>query len=370
MRIVVVHRSAAFFEEVEERVGWRLPVIVHIGLVGQAEEEDAAAVYGLLHAVEGEHRLFHHVLRHGGVHLAGEFDEARVYAKLAGLPREVERVDRNAVSAEAGSGGELHEAKRLRGCRVEHLVYVDAHRVVHHLEFVHQRDVNRAEDILRELHRLRRLAVRDRHRLHDRHVVHRLREGEGLRPVSAHHLRDERRVEVRVARVFAFGTVRHEEVRARLQAAEFLEDRDHHLLRSARVGGRLQDHEVPLTEVAAHRAGSLHHVGHVRLAVFIERRRHTEQQRIRLREAREVSRRRAALTLRQRLHHLRTEVLDVRDALREAVHLPRIDIKPHHREARLVERPHQRQPHIAQAQNAHRVGAGGEFSVEVQEVKK
>ena len=45
-----------------------------------------------------------HVLRHARVDLAGQFDEPRGQLVLAGQPAQVERVDRDAVPAQAGPG--------------------------------------------------------------------------------------------------------------------------------------------------------------------------------------------------------------------------------------------------------------------------
>ena len=56
-----------------------------------------------------------------------------------------------------GPGIERHEAERLGLGRVDHLPDVDAHGVVDHLQFVDERDVDGAEDVLGELDRLRRL---------------------------------------------------------------------------------------------------------------------------------------------------------------------------------------------------------------------
>ena len=54
--------------------------------------------------VEGLRQLADDVLGHGAVDLAGQLDEAGVQAVLARLPGQVERIDRDAVAAEAGAG--------------------------------------------------------------------------------------------------------------------------------------------------------------------------------------------------------------------------------------------------------------------------
>ena len=70
-------------------------------LVGDAEQVDLRSVDALLGGVE---RLGHPLddeLRHRAVDVAGQLDEAALEAALPRLPRQVERVDRNAVAAEA-----------------------------------------------------------------------------------------------------------------------------------------------------------------------------------------------------------------------------------------------------------------------------
>src|SRR5262249_32808310 len=75
---------------------------------------------------------------------------------LPRLPREVEGVDRDAVSAEPGPRLEAHEAERLRRRSLHDLPDVDAHPVAELRELVDERDVDRAEDVLEQLRELRR----------------------------------------------------------------------------------------------------------------------------------------------------------------------------------------------------------------------
>ena len=72
-------------------------------------------------------------------------------AVLPRLPREVEGIERNAVTAPAGPRIEAHESEGLRRRGVEHFPDVDAHAVEDHLELVHERDVDGAEDVLDQL---------------------------------------------------------------------------------------------------------------------------------------------------------------------------------------------------------------------------
>ena len=53
---------------------------------------------------QGMHHLVDHRVRHLAVDVAGQFDEPRLDAELLGLPGQIERIDRNAVPAQAGAG--------------------------------------------------------------------------------------------------------------------------------------------------------------------------------------------------------------------------------------------------------------------------
>ena len=72
-----------------------------------------------------------------------------------------------------GPGIERHEAERLGLRGLDHLPDVDAHPVEDHLELVHERDVDRAEDVLEQLRGLGDPARRDRDHLVERGAVER-----------------------------------------------------------------------------------------------------------------------------------------------------------------------------------------------------
>ena len=95
---------AAFLEHIEQVIARRFAVVVHVGFVGEAEDQDATALEGAAAVVERLGDAMHDVFGHGGVDLAGQLDEARVFTVLARLPGQIERVDRNAVAAQPGPG--------------------------------------------------------------------------------------------------------------------------------------------------------------------------------------------------------------------------------------------------------------------------
>src|SRR3546814_10578814 len=66
-----------------------------------AQRQHTATVKCLALSIERRDDAVNDILRHRGVHLAGKFDEARVDAEFARLPRQIERIDRNAVAADA-----------------------------------------------------------------------------------------------------------------------------------------------------------------------------------------------------------------------------------------------------------------------------
>src|SRR5579864_1799073 len=159
--IVKRDMRALRLEDLHDLEGGALAQIVDILLVGDAENEDSRTFEALAEArVERAREIVDDIARHCRVDLAGELDETRRYVVFARLPGEIEGIDGNAVPAEARTRIERHEAEGLGGGRLDYLPDIDAHGVVDHLEFVHERDVDGAENVLGELHRLGRLGRR------------------------------------------------------------------------------------------------------------------------------------------------------------------------------------------------------------------
>ena len=97
------------------------------------------------------------------VDLAGQLDEAGVDAVFARFPGEIEGVDRDAVTAQAGAGFVGHEPKGLGSGGVDHLVNVDAHLIGHDLHLVDQADVDAAVDVFEQLGHLGGAGAADGH---------------------------------------------------------------------------------------------------------------------------------------------------------------------------------------------------------------
>ena len=95
------------------------------------------------------------VVGHVAVDVVGELDEAEALAESAlDPPREVRRVDRQAVAADTRAGREAHVAERLRRGGVDRRPDVDAEVAREHRELVDERDVDVPERVLEQLHQL------------------------------------------------------------------------------------------------------------------------------------------------------------------------------------------------------------------------
>src|SRR5204863_5796750 len=102
---------AALLQQLDQLERRRLAIVVDVGFVREAEDEDARAEDALAVAVDRLHDPVDDVARHRRVHFAGELDEARPRAELRGAPGEIKRIERNAVTAEARAGIKGHEAE-------------------------------------------------------------------------------------------------------------------------------------------------------------------------------------------------------------------------------------------------------------------
>ena len=144
-------RSASPRDDVRGR---RVAGVADVRLEGDAEDADLGALERPAAVVERLGDEVDDVARHREVDVAGELDEAVDEVELAGAPRQVVRVDRDAVAADARARRELHEPERLGRRRVDDLPDVEAHPLAQQRELVDERDVDVAEDVLEELRQL------------------------------------------------------------------------------------------------------------------------------------------------------------------------------------------------------------------------
>ena len=356
--VAVVHACPRLLQQLDDFVRRRLPVVVDVLLVREAEHQHPRQLHGLGLVVERLGHLRDDVVRHRGVHLAGQLDEARPDPVLGGLPREVERVERDAVSAQARAGVEGREAKRLRLGRFDDLPDVDTHLVERDLQLVDQGDVDRAIDVLEQLARLGDARRRDRNDLVDGRRVEGDRDlgRDGLD--AADHLGNRAGVELRVARILAFGREGQQEVGGALQAGG-LEDRLDLFVGRAGIRGRLEDDELAGPQALCDLAGRIVHVREVGFAVLAEWRRHADQYRVAVADAVEVGGGREAAACDRGGDARRADVLDIRLAAREGLDLLRVEIEADDREACLFEDQGQRQPDVALADDADAGGPPG-----------
>ncbi len=190
------------------------------------------------------------------VDLAGEFDEARVEIELLRFPGEVERVDGDAVAAEAGAGIEGLEAEGLGFGGVDDFKQVDAHAHAKLLQFVDQGDVDAAVDVFKQLGHLRRGRRRDRNGAVEDGRVDGGGQFESYWSATAHDFWNVAAGDRIVAGIFAlgresdvesgaFGVSRH----AKAGGISLLQQRNNNFLGGAGIGGALQDNELALLEV-------------------------------------------------------------------------------------------------------------------------
>ena len=132
-----------------------LPRVAGVLLVGQPEQQDARALDRQLTLVERHHQPVHNVIRHVTVDIVRELDEAEALAERPfHPPRQVRRVDRQAVPADARPGAERQVAERLGRRRLDRFPHVDAEVTREHGQLVHERDVDVPEGVLHQLGQL------------------------------------------------------------------------------------------------------------------------------------------------------------------------------------------------------------------------
>jgi len=125
--VVVRNLGAVFSQQVHQVVGGRLALVIHVGFVSQADDQDFAAFERFAVVVEGFYGAGDNVFGHTGVDFASQLNEAGRLSVFAGFPGEVERVNGDAVAAEPGTRVERHKAKGLGFGRLNDFPDVYAH---------------------------------------------------------------------------------------------------------------------------------------------------------------------------------------------------------------------------------------------------
>jgi len=156
VRIVIRDHRAPPLQQADHVESGALADVVDVLLVRHADDQHLAAPRGAPLLVEAIHDAPHPVLGHLGVDLARELDESRPVVERPHLPREVVRVEGDAMPPDAGPRRKLHETERLRRRGLDHLPHVDAQLVAHDRHLVDEPDVHAAERVLEDLHELGR----------------------------------------------------------------------------------------------------------------------------------------------------------------------------------------------------------------------
>ena len=274
---VVIGRVGALLDEQVDHVQRRaFAVIVDIGLVGRAEHQHLRAVQGFLVAVQNRHGALNDILRHAGVDFAGSFNQAGVVIKLTRLPREVERVERDAVAAEARARIKRLETVRLRLGGLDDLPDVDAHAVADDGHFVCKADVDVAVGVFEQLLHFRHGGGRNFINAAGQNAaVKRRRDFRRVFADAADDLRRVLRLVLLVARIDALRREPEVEILAALQAARF-EDRLEQFFRRARVSRGFQNDDHAGVDIFCNGLGGALHIADIRLLVFVERSRHAD----------------------------------------------------------------------------------------------
>jgi hypothetical protein len=269
---------------------------------------------------------------------------------LAGLVGEVERVDRQAVAAHPRAGVEAHEPERLGGGRVDDLPDVDAESLAEHRELVHERDVDRAEDVLEQLGELGGVRVRDLDDpVADLDVELDRMAGAGLGQ-APDDLRRRPDREVRPSRVDPLRGEGEVEIPARREP-RLLQDRPQPLARGPRVGGRLEHDQLALLQHRGDRRCRVDHVAQVGLARVGERSRDADDHRLAGAQIRIAAGRVEAPV--EGGEPLGGHVLDVATALGEGIHLARVRVESDYLVALLREGHGQRQADVPEPHDAN-----------------
>ncbi|MNF79915.1 hypothetical protein D3C84_621460 [compost metagenome] len=157
--------------------------------------------------------------------------------------------------------------------------------------------------------------------------------------MTADDFRDGTGFKVRVARIFTLGRIDQEDGFADYQAA-FLHTRQQLFFGGAWIGGAFQRNDLTGTQVRFECVGGVDHEAHIRLAVFIQRRRHAENQSIALADTAEIGSGLEAALAGSR-DFVSGDMLDIALTGVELAHLAFINVYTQHTKANSVVAQHQ-----------------------------
>src|SRR5439155_16723677 len=267
------------------------------------------------------------VLGHGCVDLTGQFDEPRVLSVLPRLPREIKRIDRDAMPSKTRTGIERHETKGFGSGSLDHLPNIDPHRGIDHFEFVDQGYVDAAKRIFKQLARLRHATGRDRNYSFDRHRVERLGSFQTRRSITSHHFRYRRHLAVRITWILPLRRERQMKIDTGLETGPSLQYSTQVFVGRPRIGSGLQYHQDAPYEMRRDRFARLDDKRNVWFPVLIQRRGHTNDHSFDLFDPAEVVRSGKSLCLDRRHDRFRRDMFDVTSSLIQRFHLGAINLQ-------------------------------------------
>ncbi len=327
--------------------------IVHVPLEGHAQHQNAGILQR--HRLVGNlpHHHLPHVERHGLVHLGRQRDEVGHEVVAAGHPAQIIGIDQDAVSADSRTGPEGHEPERLGGGGLHHLPDVHSHPVAQLRQFVHQRDVHRAEDILQQLFHLRHFRRGDlMHRL-DNHSVGGGGNRRAFRRYPSHNNGRICRMPRLVSRIDPLRREGEVKILPHLQSA-LLQNGKNVAFGRVRERSAFQDHTLILPKMGRDRFRGVHYIGDVGILVRRERSGNADVDNVRIGNDGGIGLGNQQAPFHGVAHDGVVQILDVVPPLAEHIHLPPVHIDADRLDARPGKFHGQRKPHIAQAEDGNR----------------
>src|SRR5437016_12216964 len=99
----------------------RFAQVVYIILIGEAEHQNPRTLHGFSMLVQRRAYRGGHVIRHCGIDLARQLNESSMEVELFRLPRKIEWIDGNAMSAQPRPRIERLKTKRFGRSRLNYL---------------------------------------------------------------------------------------------------------------------------------------------------------------------------------------------------------------------------------------------------------
>src|SRR5215203_133378 len=154
VRVEVRHLCTLRLEQSNDVECRTLADIFDVSLVRDTQHQHRCALHCLALAIQRLGQLTHPEHRHLGVQLSSQIDEPRLVVESPHLPREIVRIDWDAVPAEPRPREKLHEAEWLGGRSFDDFPYVHPELVAQDCHLVYKPDMHAPERVLQQLHQL------------------------------------------------------------------------------------------------------------------------------------------------------------------------------------------------------------------------